>query len=128
VVHGTIAFSSGVVALEGPPWQLMWAGTVGAELSLEEGQASARGAMLTTLGNLAGVLDPPGRLERFLRITGYVRATPDFERVPAVLDGASNLLAELFGEALLPARTALPVTMLPGGASVEIETVVAVRV
>ena len=127
VVHGTTAFTSGVVALEGPPWQLLWAGALGAELSLEEGQASARGAMLTTLGNLAGALDDPARIERVLRLTGYVRAAPGFDRAPAVLDGASNLLAQLFGDELLPARTALPVPMLPGGASVEIECIVAVR-
>jgi enamine deaminase RidA (YjgF/YER057c/UK114 family) len=127
VVHGTLAFTSGVVALEGPPWHLLYAGAVGGELSLEEGQASARGAMLTSLGYLAGAVHDPGRVERFLRLTGYVRCAPDFDRAPAVLDGASNLLADLFGEELLPARTALPVQALPGGASVEIEAIIALR-
>ena len=55
---------------------------------------------------------------------GYVRATPEFPGSPAVMDGASELLRDLFGADVLPARTAIGVSALPGGASVELDTIV----
>jgi enamine deaminase RidA (YjgF/YER057c/UK114 family) len=124
VVEGGFAFTSGIVAVEGPPLRLAYAGCLGEDLSVEEGQRSARGALLSTLGNLAGALGGLDRIERFVKMTGYVRATPDFQRTPAVMDGASQLLADVFGAELLPVRTAVGVSALPGGASVEIDTIV----
>ena len=80
--------------------------------------------MISTLGNLAGSLGGLDRVERFVKLLGYVRATPDFENTPAVMNGASQLLADVFGRELLPARTAIGVSALPGGASVEVDTIV----
>jgi enamine deaminase RidA (YjgF/YER057c/UK114 family) len=127
VIDGDHAFTSGIVAVEGPPLRLAYAGCVGDDLSVEDGQLSARGALLSTLGNLAGALGGLDRIERFLKMTGFVRATPDFQRTPAVMDGASQLLADVFGAELLPARTAVGVSALPSGASVEIDTIVKLR-
>jgi enamine deaminase RidA (YjgF/YER057c/UK114 family) len=127
VVDGTTAYTSGIVAVEGPPLHLVYAGCVGDDLELEDAQKSARGAMISTLGNLRGVLGSLDRIERFLKITGYVRAVPGYERTPAVMDGASGLLRDLFGPELLPARSALGVSALPGGASVELDAVVKLR-
>ena len=120
VVDGLIAYTSGIVAVEGPPLHLVYAGCVGDDVSLEDGRLSARGAVLSTLGNLRGALGSLDRVERFLKMTGYVRAVPGFERTPAVMDGASELLRDIFGADLLPARAAVGVSALPGGASVEV--------
>lgn len=124
VIDGDVAYTSGIVAVEGPPLRLAHAGRLGDDLELETGRLSARGALVSTLGNLKGALGSLDRIERFLRLTGYVRATPEFLHAPKVMDGASELLVEIFGEELLPARTAVGVSALPGGASVEIDTIV----
>jgi enamine deaminase RidA (YjgF/YER057c/UK114 family) len=127
VVHGDLAFASGTVAVEGPPLKLAYAGCLGDDMDIETGKLSARGALLSTLGNLKGALGDLSRIERFVRLTGYVRATPDFTGPPAVMDGASELLRDLFGAELLPARTAIGVAALPGGASVELDAIVKLR-
>jgi enamine deaminase RidA (YjgF/YER057c/UK114 family) len=127
VIDGGLAFASGTVAVEGPPLKLAYIGRLGDEMSIEEGKLSARGAMLSTLANLKGALGSLSRIERFLRLTGYVRATPEFTGPPAVMDGASELLRDLFGADVLPARTAIGVAALPGGASVELDTIVKLR-
>jgi enamine deaminase RidA (YjgF/YER057c/UK114 family) len=124
VIDGTTAYTSGIVAVEGPPLHLVYAGCVGDDLSMEDAQLSARGAVLSTLGNLRGALGSLDRIERFLKLTGYVRAVPGFDKTPTVLDGASSLLRDIFGPELLPARSAVGVSALPGGASVEVDTVV----
>jgi enamine deaminase RidA (YjgF/YER057c/UK114 family) len=127
VVDGGLAFTSGIVAVEGPPLRLAWAGCVGDDLSLEDAQKGARGALLSTLGNLRGELGSLDRIDRFLKMTGFVRTIPGFNQMPKVMDGASELLIQIFGEGLLSARTAIGVTSLPGGASVEIDTIVKLR-
>src|SRR5262245_19357895 len=88
VVDGGYAFTSGIVAVEGPPLKLAFAGCLGDDLSIDDGKLSARGAMLSTLGNLKGALGSLERVERFVRLVGYVRATPSFTGPPAVMDGA----------------------------------------
>lgn len=128
VFDGDLAYTAGTVAVEGPPLKLAYAGTVGGDLSVDDAKLSARGAMLSTLGNLRGALGGSlDRVERFVRIVGYVRATPDFAGPPAVMDGASELLRDIFGAELLPSRTAIGVAALPGGASVEVDAVVRIR-
>lgn len=127
VIDGTVAYTAGTVAVEGPPLRLAFAGRLGEDLSVDDGKRSARGAMLSTLGNLRGALGDLSRVERVLRLVGYVRATPDFTGAPAVVDGASELLRDIFGEELLPARTAIGVSALPGGASVEVDAVFKLR-
>ena len=125
VVDGDLAYTSGIVAVDpGPPLKLAYGGCLGDDLSVEDGQKGARGAMASTLGNLRGALGDLNRIERFLKVTGYVRATHDFTDLPKVLDGASELIKEIFGEDRLAARTTVGVTALPGGASVELDTVV----
>lgn len=127
VIDEQTVYTSGIVAVEGPPLRLAYKGRLGDDLEVEDGKASAEGALLSTLGNLRGALGDLNRIERFLKVTGFVRATPDFEQAPTVLDGASELLAKIFGEELLPARSAVGVAALPGGASVEIDTILRLR-
>lgn len=124
VIDGSVAYTSGIVAVEGPPLRLAHPGCLGDDLSLDEGRESAAGAMRSTLGNLRGALGDLDRIERFLKVTGFVRATPDFTDSPKVMDGASELLRDIFGEDLVPARSAVGVSALPGGASVELDAIV----
>jgi enamine deaminase RidA (YjgF/YER057c/UK114 family) len=127
VIDGKTAYTSGIVAIETNPVRLAYPGCLGADLSVEDGQASARGAMISTLANLRGVLGDLNRIERFLKVTGFVRAAPDFKELPKVLDGASQLLIDIFGDDRRTARTTVGVAALPGGASVEIDTVLALK-
>jgi enamine deaminase RidA (YjgF/YER057c/UK114 family) len=128
VIDGDIAYTSGIVAVDlGPPMKLAYPGALGADLSVEDGQASARGAMISTLANLRGALGDLNRVERFLKVTGYVRAAPDFKDLPKVLDGGSQLLIDIFGDDRRSARTTVGVAALPGGASVELDAIVRIR-
>ena len=124
VIAGNIAYTSGIVAVEGPPLKLAHPGCLGDDIDIDEGKLGARGAMLSTLGNLRGALGSLDRIERFLKLTGFIRAVPGFLKTPAVMDGASELIRDIFGAELVPARSAIGVSALPGNASVEIESVV----
>jgi enamine deaminase RidA (YjgF/YER057c/UK114 family) len=125
VIDGDIAYTSGLVAVENG--EIVYKGRLGEDLSLEDGQKSARGACLLTLGTLSKYLGGLDRIERVLKTVGYVRATPDYETLPATMDGASELLVEVFGEAGRSARTTVGVAALPFRASVELDMVVRLR-
>ena len=122
MIVGDLAFTSGTVAVEGPPLKLAHAGCLGDDLDVEAGQQSARSAFISLLGNLRGAIDTLDRVEHFVKMTGYVRASPSFQQTPKVMDGASQLMIDIFGAPC--ARTAVGVSALPGGASVEIDSVV----
>jgi enamine deaminase RidA (YjgF/YER057c/UK114 family) len=125
VIAGDFAFTSGSIAIDpGPPRRLGYPGALGGDLSIEDGRASARGAMIVTLANLRAALGDLNRVKRFVKVTGFVRSTPDFKEMPKVVDGASELLIDIFGDDLRSARSAIGVAALPGGASVEIEAIV----
>jgi enamine deaminase RidA (YjgF/YER057c/UK114 family) len=104
------------------------AGVVAAELSVEQAQAQARLAAL----NLIGAIDAAvgvDNVSALVHLRGYVRADPDFESHPTVIDGASRLLLDVFGDQCgAHARTAIGVASLPGRACVELELVAAVAV
>lgn len=98
-------------------------GKVGSDLTQEEGYQAARVtglAMLATIKNHLGSLD---RLKRTIKVLGMVNATPDFQTHPAVINGFSDLLAELLGENGVGARSAVGMGSLPGNISVEVEAI-----
>jgi enamine deaminase RidA (YjgF/YER057c/UK114 family) len=102
-------------------------GKLGAEISVEEGYRRAR---LIGLGMLAAMRDALGTLDRVdfvVKLLGMVNATPDFNDSPKVINGCSDLLVEVFGDAGRHARSAVGNVMLPNQISVEIEGVVAVK-
>ena len=104
--------------------RLPYAGKVGAEVSVEDAKEAAR---LCTLNTLAAVKAEAGTLEnvrRIVKITGYVASAAGFNGQPEVINGASNLLGEVFGEQGLHARTAVGVSELPLNAPVEVESVI----
>ena len=96
-------------------------GRVGVDLSMEDGKQAARGAMLQALAVAQKQLGSLDRVKRVLKVTGYVATTPDFSEHPKVINGASELLEEIFGEAGKHTRCALGVVSLPHNSPVEIE-------
>jgi enamine deaminase RidA (YjgF/YER057c/UK114 family) len=103
-------------------------GRLGAELTTEQGQRAARIAMLNLLAALQKNLGDLNRIKCFVKILGFVRCLDAFGEQPQVMNGASQLLCDLFGdEAGLPARSAIGVNALPGGAAVEIEALVELK-
>jgi len=97
-------------------------GRVGGELTLEQGQEMARRCALNILANLHHNLGGLNRIKRFVKILAFVNSANDFDKQPAVVNGASSLIRDIFGEeAGLPARSAIGVNVLPGNIPVEIE-------
>jgi enamine deaminase RidA (YjgF/YER057c/UK114 family) len=102
-------------------------GKLGADVSIEEGYEGAR---LTAINQLAVLKEMLGNLDRVLRIVkvlGMVNSAPDFVEQPAVINGFSDLMVEVFGERGRHARAAVGMASLPRGQAVEIEMVVEVR-
>jgi enamine deaminase RidA (YjgF/YER057c/UK114 family) len=99
-------------------------GVVGADVTVDAAREQARLAALNLLGAIeaAAGLDA---VSAVVQLRGYVRAVPEFDTHPSVIDGASRLLLEVFGESVgAHARTAIGVASLPGGACVELDLVV----
>ena len=102
-------------------------GTVGADVSPEQAQAAARMCGVNLLAQMSAALD--GDLERVVRVVklgGFVQAAGDFEAIPAVINGCSDLMVEAFGDAGRHARAAVGVYRLPRNFSVEVDAVVEV--
>jgi enamine deaminase RidA (YjgF/YER057c/UK114 family) len=102
-------------------------GKLGAEITLEEGYKRAR---IVGLGMLAAMKDALGSLDRvdfIVKLLGMVNAVPNFNDSPKVINGCSDLLVEVFGDAGRHARSAVGNVMLPNQISVEIEGIVAIK-
>lgn len=110
---------------DGTLWPVL--GKVGAELTEDEGYAAARAAGLAVLASLKRALGDLDRIEAWLRVFGMVNAAPGFNRTPAVINGFSDLITELWGaQAGQHARSAIGVAELPFSIPVEIEAEVAI--
>lgn len=102
-------------------------GKVGADVDLETARGEARICILQGLACLKAALGSLDRVERILKIGGFVASAPGFNAQPKVIDAASDLLVEVFGEIGRHARAAVGVAELPRNAAVEIEMTVAYR-
>ena len=103
-------------------------GKLGAEVSVEEGYAAARLTALSLLGSLQRALGDLDRVTAWLRVFGMVNSAPDFTRQPAVINGCSDLILELFGPTVgAHARSAVGMAALPFNMPVEVEAEVAIR-
>ncbi|MGH3098556.1 MAG: RidA family protein [Streptosporangiales bacterium] len=102
-------------------------GKLGAGVSVEEAQEAARLATLNCVAQLKKRLGSLDRVERVVKLSGYVASGEGFGQQSLVVNGASAVLEEIFGEAGQHARVALGVAELPGGAPVEVEIVALVR-
>ena len=122
---GDLLFLSGTTCyLDG---EILYTGRVGEELTLEEGYAAARQTALNLLSVIQAALGDLDRVERVVKLNGYVNSAREFDRQPEVINGASDLLEEVFDERGRHARTALGVSALPFHIPVEIELIVQVR-
>jgi enamine deaminase RidA (YjgF/YER057c/UK114 family) len=102
-------------------------GILGEELTVDEGTEAARWCALNALSVLQAELGDLDRVERVLTVLGFVASAPGFDQQPAVVDGASRILADVFGAAGRHSRSAIGVAALPRGGAVEIEVEVALR-
>lgn len=124
VVHGDLAFVSGQVSfVDGE----LLKGRLGEDVSLEDGITAARGCGLMILAQLKAALGSLDRVERIVKLGGFVNSTPDFTDQPEVVNGASNLMLDVFGDAGKHARAAVGVPSLPRGVAVEVDAVVAIK-
>ena len=101
-------------------------GKVGAELTEEEGYKAARATILTSLAALRAEIGSLDRVRRVVKLVGWVNSAPGFTRQPWVVNGASDLLVEIFGEAGKHARSSVGANELPFNIPVEIEIIVEV--
>ncbi len=125
VVHDGVARTSGQLPRIGGV--LTCLGRLGDDVTVEEGREAAAVCALNALAVLEAALGSLDRVERVLTVTGYVASAADFHEQPAVVDGASRVLFDVFGEAGRHTRSAIGVAALPRRGAVEIEVTVAVR-
>ena len=125
-IHAGVAYVSGQLPKENGEVRIT--GKVGDAVDAEVAQSAARICVLQGLSCLKAAIGSLDNVERILKVTGFVASAPGFIQQPRVLDAASNLLFELFGEHGRHARSAVGVSELPRNAPVEIEMVIAVKV
>ncbi len=122
VKAGNFLFISGQLPADAEG--LQYTGQVGSDLTVEQGYEAARLCALRCIAVMRGELGDLSRVKRVAKVTGFVTAAPDFTDHPQVVNGASDLLLEVFGEAGKHARAAVGMSGLPLGAAVEVEMVV----
>ncbi|MFN3953969.1 MAG: RidA family protein [Pararhodobacter sp.] len=121
VISGNMVYVSGQIS-QGPGGLIK--GTLGADLSTEQGTEAARFCALALLAQLRAACGGDfGRLRRVVKLTGFVNCAPDFTEQPKVINGASELLVEVLGEIGWHARSAVGAPSLPLGVAVEIEAI-----
>jgi enamine deaminase RidA (YjgF/YER057c/UK114 family) len=123
VVQGHLVYTSGQLPfVDGA---LPASGKVGASVSAEDAQSYAATCALNGLAAIQSVIGSLDRVTQVVKVTGFVASDPSFTGQPGVLNGASNLLGEIFGDAGIHARSAVGVAVLPLDSPVEVELVVA---
>ena len=120
---GAMIYLAGVISMDADG---VIVGTAGLDRSIEEGYIAARACALTQLAVLKRELDSLDRIAEILTVNGYVNAAPGFGDSPAVINGASDLLVHIFGEAGRHVRAAVGVSALPRNALVELQMTVRV--
>jgi len=124
VIAGNLAHVSGQLPfVDG---QLV-TGRLGEDVTLEQGTAAARACGLMLLAQLQAALGSLDRVERIVKLGAFVNSAGTFTDQPQVANGASELMAEVFGEAGKHARSAVGVPVLPLGAAVEVDAIVALK-
>lgn len=124
-VVGNIAYLSGLLPKDEAG--LAFKGKIGRDITKEKGKEAARLCALNALALLKSELGSLNKVSRIAKVTGFIASDANFTEQPQVLNGASDLLREVFGEAGLHARSAVGVNVLPLDAAVEIELIVEVN-
>jgi enamine deaminase RidA (YjgF/YER057c/UK114 family) len=126
VITGNLVFISGQLPREGD--RLVATGLLGKDVDLVTGQKAAEVCALNILAHLdAAVGGKAERIERCVKLNGFVASTPTFYDQPKVINGASELMEKVFGEAGKHARAAVGVSALPMNAAVEVEAIFALK-
>jgi enamine deaminase RidA (YjgF/YER057c/UK114 family) len=125
VLSGNTIYVAGQTPKDGD--KLLYKGKVGRDLSIEDGQNAARLCALRAISAIKDIVGDLDSVEQFIKITGYVNCSDDFEKHSLVIDGASKLLEEIFGDKGKHARVAVGANSLPGNAAVEIEMIVSCK-
>ncbi|SPM34160.1 Enamine deaminase RidA, house cleaning of reactive enamine intermediates, YjgF/YER057c/UK114 family [Mycobacterium rhizamassiliense] len=120
---GNLVYTAGQLPMQGG--KLAGIGKVGAEVSPEDGKALARLCALNALAAVHALVGVDA-VTQVVKVVGFVASTPGFNGQPGVINGASDLLAEVFGDAGIHARSAVGVSELPLDAPVEVELIVEV--
>ncbi|MDY0235352.1 MAG: RidA family protein [Gudongella sp.] len=107
--------------------KLIYTGKLGKDLTIEEGYDAARLSIINIIGVLKYELGDLDRIEKFVKLLGFVASTDDFYEQPSVINGASDLLVEVFGEKGMHARSAIGTSVLPFNLPVEIEVMVEIK-
>lgn len=121
LMAGNLLFISGQISKAGDG--TITKGRLGADVSVAEGQAAARVCALNILSQAKAALGSLDRIEKLVKITGYVNAAPEFTDHPQVVNGASDLLVEVLGDAGRHTRAAVGVSSLPVGCAVEVDAI-----
>ncbi|MBY0361178.1 MAG: RidA family protein [Phreatobacter sp.] len=121
VRSGTMLVVSGQISL-GPAG--LMAGKLGGGVSIEEGQKAARQCALNVIAQIQSAVGNLDNVIRIVRLGGFINCTPDFVDAPKVMNGASDLMVEVFGDKGRHARSTIGVAALPANAAVEVEALV----
>ncbi|HEY5607420.1 MAG TPA: RidA family protein [Alphaproteobacteria bacterium] len=124
VTTGNLVFVAGQVPVE--DGQRKFIGKLGKEYQTADGQKAARLCAISILNRLKDAYDLD-RVVRCVKLVGFVNATPDFTEQPAVVNGASDLMVQVFGDAGKHARSAVGVASLPFGCAVEVEGIFEIK-
>lgn len=120
VRSGNLLIVSGQVCYA-PDGQLIAKGKLGAGLTLEQGAAAARGCAINLLAQLKVAVGDLDKVTRVVRLGGFINSAPDFLDGPKVMNGASDLMVEVFGDKGRHSRTTVGVASLPADAAVEVD-------
>ncbi|MCH8077995.1 MAG: RidA family protein [SAR324 cluster bacterium] len=124
--EGKLLIVSGQLPM-GPDGKLAYTGKLGGEVSLEDGAAAARLCAINCLAQVKAAAGGLDAVRQVLRLGGFVNCTADFQQQPQVINGASDLMVEVFGDKGRHARAAVGSIALPFGAAVEVEMMVALE-
>ncbi|MGE5380751.1 MAG: RidA family protein [Methylocystaceae bacterium] len=122
VVCGNLVFVSG--QLPSQDGKVVYTGKIGEDLSIEEGKSAARICLLNGLAIVKSLLGSLDKVSQVVRVNGYIQGAEGFTEIPQVINGASELLLEIFGEKGRHSRVAVSVANLPLNAAVEIDFII----
>lgn len=122
IISGNLVFTAGQIPLV--DGKLMATGKLGQEIDTDHGREIARRCALNAVAAVKSVLGNLDRVTKVVKVVGFVASDPSFTAQPQVINGASELLEQIFGQAGIHARSAVGVAVLPLGAPVEVELIV----
>lgn len=125
VISGNLAFVSGQIPIQlgSNPVEVKFKGKVGRDVSLEEGQAAARLCLINGLSELKQIVGNLDNIKKIVKVSGYVNCDPSFAGHAKVINGASDLLVEVFGEKGKHTRVSVGVNSLAFDSSVELDLI-----